>query len=315
MRLLALVSAAATALPLSCHAAMLRPFSQITASAVHLADLFDNLGATPDRVLGAAPLPGARIVVDSPQLAAIARDFDVDWRPASGGERVVIERRGDVLSVATIEMAVRRSLQGLGAPEDADLIAPAVQPVMVPAGSSVVPDVSQPSYDAQSGHFTALMTISPPGMEPVQLRLSGQVVPMARTAVAAHVLTPGTVIGPGDLQTIRVRLANLHGGNAMLPESALGFSVRRSVASGQPIGPADLMRPPLVARGALVRMTLRSDGIALSAQGIAAESGAQGDRIRVENPVSHIIVEGEVTGPGEVRVAPRGATISLVSAQ
>ena len=62
-------------------------------------------------------------------------------------------------------------------------------------------------------------------------------------------------------------------------------------------------------------MTLNSDGIALSAQGIATESGARGDRIRVENPASHLMVEAEVTGEGEVRVTPRAAAITLVSAR
>ena len=78
---------------------------------------------------------------------------------------------------------------------------------------------------------------------------------------------------------------------------------------------ADLTRPPLVQRGALVRMRLDSDGISLCAQGVAVQAGARGDRIRVENPVSHSIVDAEVIGDSEVRVAPRAAAITLVSAR
>ncbi len=309
-----LLSAAVLAMPISCPAAMLRPFSQITASAVHLADLFDDLGATPDRALGAAPPPGARIVVNSPQLAAIARDFNVDWRPASGSEQAVIERRGEALSSAAINAALRRSLADAGAPADADIAAPDRQPVMVPAGFVVSPDVSELSYDAQSGHFTALVSVSVPDMASIQLRISGQVVPMTEVAVATRRLLPGALIGVGDVQMARVRLAALHGAGAFSPDDAVGLSVKHSLAMGQPVSAADLTRPSLVMRGATVRMTLDSGGIALSAQGIAAEAGARGDRIRVENPVSHMMVEGEVTGIDAVRVAPRAA-ISLVSAQ
>ena len=69
-----------------------------------------------------------------------------------------------------------------------------------------------------------------------------------------------------------------------------------------------------MARGALVRMVLDSDGLSLTAQGIAAEAGARGDRIRVENPLSHRIVQAEIVGPDMVRVAPREAAVTLVSA-
>ena len=315
MRILRVFSTVACVVGLPAQAAMLRPFTQITGATVKLADLFDQLGATPDRVLGAAPAPGLRIVVSSPQLAAIARDFAVDWRPASGGEQAVIERRGDVLSQSAISAVLRRSLAEAGAPEDCDIAAPDVQPIVVPAGAAVHEDVSQLNYEPEHGRFSALLSVSAPDMPGVQMRISGQVVPMVRTAVATHRLAPGTVLGEGDIQSARVRLASLRGGAALSPEAAFGLSTKHVISAGQALGAADLARPPMVLRGAAVRMTLDTDGIALSAQGIATEAGAQGDRIRVENPASHLIVEAEVTGEGEVRVSPRAATITLVSAR
>lgn len=309
----AFVGASIAATP--CAAAILRPFSQITAGTVRLADLFDDLGNTPDRVLGAAPTPGARITIGSPQLAAIARDFNVAWRPASGAEQAVVERRGDVLSRAAILLALRRSLDDVGAPAGADIATPDLQPVVIPAGLSVAPEISQLTYDAQSGHFTALLSVAASGMADKQMRLSGEVVAMAEVAVAARRLSPGTVLGADDVIMARVRVASLHNAAPIPPEAARGMSVRHDLAAGQVLTAAALMRPSLVTRGATVRMTLNSDGIALSAQGIAVEAGARGDRIRVENPVSHQIIQAEVTGDNEVRVAPRGAVINLVSAQ
>ena len=312
MRILRVLSAAACVAAMPAQAALLRPFTQITGPTVRLADLFDQLGATPDRVLGAAPAPGLRIGVNSPQLGAIARDFAVDWRPASGGEQAVIERRGDALSQDAIGTLLRRSLADAGAPDDYDVAAPDMQPIVVPAGVAVQSEVSQLSYEPEHGRFSALLSVSAPGMASVQARISGQVVPMVRTAVASHRLAPGSVLAAGDGQQARVRLASLRGGAALLPEAAMGLSTRRPVAAGQALSAADLVRPPMVLRGATVRMTLNSEGIALSAQGIAAESGARGDRIRVENPASHRIVEAEVTGQDEVRVSP-GANAVTVS--
>jgi flagella basal body P-ring formation protein FlgA len=62
-------------------------------------------------------------------------------------------------------------------------------------------------------------------------------------------------------------------------------------------------------------MTLVSDGLVVSAEGIAAQAGAHGDRIRVENPASHLLVEAEVTGAGQVKVTPLPATVSFASVQ
>jgi flagella basal body P-ring formation protein FlgA len=87
------------------------------------------------------------------------------------------------------------------------------------------------------------------------------------------------------------------------------------VASGQPLTSLDVERPDLVLRGSLVHMSLNSEGIALAAEGIAKESGAQGDRILVENPTSHAIVEAQVVGRDAVMVAPRGTPFTLAAAQ
>ncbi len=305
--LLACASAATSA-----DAAILRPFTRITAGTVRLGDLFDELGATPDRVLGTAPAPGARIVVGSPQLAAIARDFDVDWRPQTGGEHAVVERRADVLPQARVSGAIRTALIAAGAAGDFDVTSPDIQPVLVPVGSNPEPAISQLSTQPD-GHFSALVSIDIPDSDAVQIRVSGQVIQMTSASVATRRLSPGTVLENGDVRPARVRAAMLHSAHSVDADAATGMSMRHDVQPGQVLTLLDLSRPTLVQRGAVVRMSLSSDGLSLTAQGVAAESGGRGDRIRVENPLSHLMVVGEVTGQGEVRVAPRGAVVALAS--
>jgi flagella basal body P-ring formation protein FlgA len=302
-------------LPMAAQAASLRPFSQINASTVRLADLFDDLGRTPDRVLGPAPAPGAKIVVQSPQLAAIARDFDVDWRPTSGAEQSVVERRGEVLPRAMINAALRTALVAAGAPPEAEIAMPEPPPVTVPAGTMPVPDISQCVYDPSSSHFTALVSITAPEMPATTMRVSGNVIVLTSAAVPTHRLTRGAQIAAADIEPKRVRAGLLRGSAAIVPAAAIGMILKHDVAAGQPLTALDIERPELVQRGSLVHMSLVSDGISLGAEGIAHEPGAQGDRIHVENPNSHVMVEAVVTGPGEVRVSPRGAVVSLVSAQ
>jgi len=315
LKILLIVSTSALCLPSVAGAAVLRPFTQIAASTVRLADLFGELGATPDRVLGPAPAPGARILVGAPQLAAIARDFNVDWRPASGEEQAVVERRGDPLPKTAVMAALRTALQAAGAPEGSDIAMPDIQPVTVPVGSALIPEVSQCSYDPSGGHFTALISVGSPEMEPVRMRVSGAVIVLVQAAVAEHRMVRGAEVASEDVKPMRVRVGLLHGNAPIQMTQAVGMVLKHDVAPGQPLTTLDLARPDLVLRGSLVRMTLHSEGIALAAEGIARESGARGDRVLVENPTSHAMVEADVTGPNEVRVAPRGTPISLVSAQ
>jgi flagella basal body P-ring formation protein FlgA len=313
-RLMAAVIGGACVLPNLAAGATLRPFSRIAGENVHLADLFDDLGSTPDRTLGSAPAPGARILVRAPQLAAIARDYNVDWRPRSGDEQTVVERGGELLAQNRITAALRAALNDAGAPADFDIAAPDLQPVMVPAGSVANISVSGLGYDANTAHFTALVSITADASPPVQMRVSGEVVAMVQAVVAARHLAPNNVVDSADVRPARVRAVLLHGAAPVAAADVAGMALRHDVSVGQVLTTNDLRHPSLVDRGSLVRMSLDSEGLALSAQGIAREAGARGDHIHVENPVSHLIILAEVTGTGQVRVAPRDAVVTLVSA-
>src|ERR1700733_2892343 len=87
----------AGALAAEARSATLRSATMLHGPVVRLSDLFDDAGANADRVLGTAPGPGGSIVVEAAQLAAIARQFGVDWRPGSAAERAGLERAGGLL--------------------------------------------------------------------------------------------------------------------------------------------------------------------------------------------------------------------------
>ena len=78
---------------------------------------------------------------------------------------------------------------------------------------------------------------------------------------------------------------------------------------------AELMPPLLVKKGARVVMLLDSPGIALTAEGRALEAGGANDRIRVQNPISHAVVEAEVLADGRVRVTPGVLPLQLPGGQ
>jgi flagella basal body P-ring formation protein FlgA len=83
--------------------------------------------------------------------------------------------------------------------------------------------------------------------------------------------------------------------------------------AGQPLALADLARPISVQRGATVQMQLMASGLLVTGQGMALESGAAGERIRVQNSGSRAVIEAEVIGPGRVRIVPHTGTTVLAA--
>jgi flagella basal body P-ring formation protein FlgA len=288
-------------------AATLRPFTTLTHPVVRLSDLWDGVAA--DRDLGPGPAPGARITVGAAQLAAIARQFGVEWEPATPGDEATLERAGQPLAREAMLAAVRAALRAAGAPDDADVEVPAFAPPIVPVGAAVEPGVSGLSYDAGSGQFTALVTVATDGTAPAQSRIAGRVVAMQELPVPAHDIGAGDVIGPADLRVARVHAGSWAGELVRSAGQAVGFAPRRPLAKGQPVTLADLERPAMVRKGASVRMALTMPGLALSAEGIATASAALGERVRVLNPASKMLVETEVTGPGTATVVPGSAPV------
>jgi flagella basal body P-ring formation protein FlgA len=70
------------------------------------------------------------------------------------------------------------------------------------------------------------------------------------------------------------------------------------------------MQPTQITRGEAVQMQLQVGGLWLTGQGMALESGATGNRIRVRNVSSQAVIEAEVIRPGEVRVVPGTSPIT-----
>lgn len=284
-------------------AATLRLATTLEAPVVRLSDLFDDAGPRADRVLGPGPAPGGRIVVEAAQLAAIARQFGVEWRPASPADRVVLDRPGRLLAREEVFATLRAALAGVGAPADSELELPEFAAPTVPLEGRTETAIEQVDYDAGSGRFTATLAVIRPDMPIQRARLSGRVQEMVDLPVPAHRLLAGSVLQPGDLATARLRASALREETVRSMADAVGLALKRPAAAGQPLSKTDLMRPALVEKGAQVAMELFAPGLALVGQGVAQEAGGAGDRIRVLNPNSRAVLEAEVIGPKRVRIA------------
>ena len=285
-------------------AATLRSVTTLHAAVVRLSDLFDEAGANADRVLGPGPGAGGRIVVEAAQLGAIAHQFGVDWRPASSGDRAVLDRPGRPLRREDALDAVKSALIGAGASPDCDIELPGFTPPLVPFEADPRPVVSDMEYEPAAGRFSAVLSITGAAMEPIHMRLTGRVDDTIDLPVATTRLLAGSVLRADDVHIARVHTMLVRSEVVRRTDDAIGMQLKRALAAGQPLMVSELMRPSMVQKGAAVTMLLDSPGITLSAQGQALESGAIGERIRVLNPVSRAVLEAEITGPDRVRVAP-----------
>ena len=285
-------------------AASLRPVVTLGAPVVRLADLFDDAGEHATRVLGPAPAPGGRIVVETAQLAAIARQFGVAWKPASNADRAVLERPGKPLPRDLAIEVLREALTNAGVAETSEIEAPALALPMVPFESHLRPVVTQLDHDSATGVFSAILTLGGAEMAVVHTRVSGRVHETVDVMVPVRRIQPSEVIRPGDLRPLRIRAAQLRGDIARDATEAVGLTPRNPLQAGQPMRLADLARPPSVRRGANVQMVLQGAGLSLVGQAQALESGATGERVRVMNAASRAVLEATVIGPDRVRVDP-----------
>ena len=291
-------------------ASALRPATALQGPTVMLRDLFDDSGANANRVLGPGPAPGGRIVVEARQLEAIARQFGVDWRPVSSGDRAVLEWPGRPVRRENAMAAIRAALIAAGASPDCEIALPGFNPPIVPAGASPRPVVTQMDYDPALGRFTATLSVLGEGMAPIDSRVGGQVEDTIEVPVAVARLTAGSVAGPADLRMARVHVSAVHVEVARDLERVIGMQLKRQTQAGAPIPVADLTRPIQVGRGDSVRLRLETGGLTLNGQGVALDSGAAGDRIKVRNISSQAVIEAEVLSAGAVRVIPGSSPIS-----
>ena len=284
-------------------AANLRPMATLNAPVVRLSDLFDDAGENASRVLGPGPAPGGRIVVEAAQLAAIARQFGIAWKPVSTADRAVLERPGKALSREIVMQVLQAALISAGVSAESEIEIPALALPLIPFESQSRPVITRLDHDSTNGGFAATLAIGDADMATVSVRLSGKVHETTAIMVLIRRLQPGEVVRKTDLRTQRIRTTNLRMEVAQSPEDVVGLTPRYPVIGGQPMRLADFTRAPAVRKGENAQMVLTGGGLSLIGQAVAQEAGAPGEQVRVMNPSSRAVLEGTVIGPGQVRVS------------
>ena len=290
--------------------AVLRPHAVVEDAVIRLSDLFDEAGQNAGRVIGPAPAPGRRVVVEPAQLLAIARAHGVAWRPLTAADTVVVERPGRAVPREEVLDLLRGEFGRMGLDPLAELELPGFQAPMVPLAAFTQLALEQPAFEAATNRFSATLVVVAEGMPTQRLRVAGRAVATAAVVVATRRLALGEVVGPGDLRLVRQRVERVRPGLASDPGQVVGKAVRRPVAEGLGFALADLSLPAVIEKNAAVTLVMEGPGMSMTAQGRAMASAARGETVAVMNLSSRAILEGEALGPGRVRVAFGSAPVS-----
>lgn len=283
--------------------AFIRPMATVEEPVVRVRDLFENAGARADATLGPAPAPGRRIVLEAEQLAAIARMNRVPWRPMSAADRVILERPGRPVPRAEVEMALREELLRMGLDAESELELPGWVSPMVPLASIHQLTIEGALLESPGNRFAATLVITAEGMATQRLRIAGRAMATTPVVVATRRMGLGERLTPADVREVRMRVERIRSGMASRADQVIGQELHRPIAAEGPIPLADLGPPSLIQRNQPITLLLDAPGITLTAAGRALEAAPRGAMVPVINLASRAVLEGEVIGPGRVRVA------------
>lgn len=282
----------------------------IASDLVRIGDLVENAGSLAPIAIFRAPDLGqtgtvqARRVVDAVLVHGL---LTVD---TGGVSEVTVIRASRPFARAQIEERIARALagqNGLGEARDLSLTFDRdVRAFHAEPSTDSDLEATRVFYDPRSGRFDVTLDVQgSAAARRTALRYTGAVAETAPVLVLTRGLARGDLLTEDAVVIERRPKAGL--GEAVTKrERAIGFAVRRTLRAGDPLRPADLMKPELVQRNEPVLIVFEAPGIIITLRGKAIDSGAEGDLVNVLNPQSKRALSGVVTGLGRVSiVAPQ----------
>jgi flagella basal body P-ring formation protein FlgA len=125
---------------------------------------------------------------------------------------------------------------------------------------------------------------------------------LAEMVVAVRPLDRGEIISPSDVAVQKRTLSRNQGKLLTNIEEAVGKRTRLAIRGNNPIRADHLERVPLVKSGQMVTIIAENEALRISAPGKARSSGAEGDRVMVQNLSSHKEIPARVVDAATVKV-------------
>ena len=289
----------------------LKPNVVVDGPVITLSDVFEDAEEFADIIVAAAPSPGKRISIKTDYIAALAYAKGLKWPGAGGLARIIVTRASHIVPRGQIAAALSESIRDAGFIGEFDIeMRNRNFELHVPAGASTRPAVRDLDVDLDTGYFSAHLVAPADDPLATPVRVSGRAHAIIELPVLLNYVGAGDLIGEEDIGWKRVRARKVRRNLVVDIDQIVGKSPRRPIQPGRLIRASDVEPPVTITKGAVVTMVVSARGMTLTATGRAAESGGNGDVIRVVNLKSMRTVHGVVTGPNQVNVdlTPKIAT-------
>ncbi len=228
----------------------------VTGEIIRLDQLIEGLGEKGAVAMFRAPQPGHRGTIRTDRIIEAAREMGIRGIDTGDVVSVTITRPGRTISRDDMQQAVARVAAERGALGNLDIVLDDHHAArLVDASRNEAIKVAQFNRDARTGRFEARLTLpgGPEGLE--GWTVTGGIVEMREVAVPVSDLDRGEAIQAKDL-VIMKRPAAQVGSDVVRPLSDLiGMVPRRALKAGEMIRSADLAKPILVEKAALVTVT------------------------------------------------------------
>lgn len=285
-------------------AATIKPVSIVEGTGLTAGDVFAGLPADKaNRVLGQPPLPGQDLVLNAHMLLRIATALDLDWRPASAAEQVIIRRAATIINNETITDIIKSGLRDKGVEGRFNISFTSGVPQMVlPQNEPAQAEIMTLDFNPQYDRFDAVI-VAPSLENPLsRITVSGVTERIVSVPVLKNNMQNGDIINAYDLDWVDVAAKDIQHDIILNEEDMIGMTPRRMATAGKPIRAKELQAPQLVSRGDNVTIILQNNKMTLTTHGKALQNGAKGDMIRVVNTGSNRSIEAFVTGDQVVSV-------------
>lgn len=150
--------------------------------------------------------------------------------------------------------------------------------------------------------FALVIESDDPNEEPARVWATADLRVRTPTVILARDLPRGHTVRAEDVSVVLRDLGGALRGTLTAAKDAVGQVLRRSMAMFAPLRAADLDRPKLVDRGALVMLVVRSGGLVVTARAQTLQEGRRGDTIRAKNLSSGKTVLGRVDDASRIVV-------------
>lgn len=164
--------------------------------------------------------------------------------------------------------------------------------------------------DDATGRFKATISfateagLNRPAQKLGNLTMAGRYEEMVEVPVVKFRLTSADIIREEDIEWQKMPQRRTDRDTIMEAAEMIGKSPVRGLTPNRGVTHSELQNPPIVLRRAPVQMSYETKNISIKALGTAMQDGAMGDRIKVRNDDSGIILDARVVERGRVEVSP-----------